>query len=350
MRRLVTVSFTALDAGGGVPKFNRDLHAAFPDRECVHFCWDEFFGGTSISHQTCSTPEWEKARLLNHWLVARKHVGPDDVIVADGFWADGLQHLPYVISHSHGIWSHLTVEDAAAGKQPDMPFHHAAQVAFRQRWTKLGKPLTAVSDFIANQMRLQWGFPSTVINNGVDTDFYRPKEYETSYCGDGPIVIHGVNDRSNANKGWDHIELLIQQLGTPHVMSYDEAYDMFCLFSDRPWEKHEVLAQAAVVVHPSGFEGNSMFVAEALASGVPVLGYDVGYLWKAAAELGSVIDRTRRSPKYTLEATRYLLDNMPMMEHLGGGFGKCRELAVRDLSIRTFRKNWRAYVERLEAA
>jgi glycosyltransferase involved in cell wall biosynthesis len=339
--RLVTISFTGLDAGGGVPKFNRDLHDAFPDRERIHFCAQDL---PSNEHRRW---EWEQARALNLHLVQTKKITRDDVIVADGFWAAGLESFPHAISHSHGIWSHLTFEDVLNGKQPENPFHHVAQVDFRRRWIKSGRALTAVSGFISTQMYLQWGFlTDRVIENGVDTERYKPMEYRTSYLRDEPLIIHGVNDRSNVNKGWDHIQLLIDSLPGVRVMSLDEANDQFVFFSDRPWEKHEVLSQATLVVHPSGYEGNSMFVAEALASGVPVIGYDVGYMY-SLQELPTVIDRRRRSPELTLGAVRDTLAN-PAIMRLSAEMG--RKIAVDELSIEKFRNRWRTFIEGVENA
>lgn len=349
MSRIVTISFTPLDAPGGVPKFNRDLHSAFPDRECVHFCWEEFFRGTDLAHQP-HIPEWERARILNHWLVGRKHVTADDVIIADGFWAEGLEHLPKAISHSHGIWSHLTKDDVDAGKEPDMPFHHTAQVTFRKKWTRLGKPLTAVSEFIAEQMRLQWGFESKVINNGVDTDLFRPLapgdcsterfEVRKRIQRDRRIVVHGVNDKGNVNKGWDHIQHLLDA-DYAEVLSLDELAQKFSL------PKNEALAQADVMVHPSAYEGNSMFVAETMACGVPIVGYDVGFLYsvKDNGFIGQILPRKDRSPALTSWATAKLLSHVP-----GRYFCSAvvRRVACQDLSIEKFRANWRAYVEEIE--
>src|SRR6185503_12581274 len=100
-------------AGGGVPAFNRALHAAFPDRECRHFCWEDF--PWSSSPDLMGLSEWDRASTLNSYLVKSRSITAEDVVVADGFWAKGLEHLPFAISHSHGIWSHLTLEDALEG-------------------------------------------------------------------------------------------------------------------------------------------------------------------------------------------------------------------------------------------
>ena len=283
-------------------------------------------------------PEWEKARILNHYLVQSKKILATDVVIADGFWADGLQHLDRVVSHSHGIWSHLTKEDVDAGRQPDMPYHHATQVNFRRRWTEMGKHITAVSDFIANEMDRQWGFKvDRVINNGVDVDRWVPRTYYLDRK--RPLIIHGINDRGNLNKGWDHIELLKTEIDAD-VLSLDEAAEFVS------GTKTFAMQQADLVVHPSGYEGNSMFVAEAMASGVPVIGYDVGFLWSIKGSFGTcVMDRTKRPPEETLENVRYELeapDLLPMMGEIH------RHIAVEKLSSAQFARAWGDYIKEIE--
>lgn len=344
MRRIVTISYTGINASGGVPNFNRSLHAAFFDRECLHFCWTDFPWHPEVDARGES--EWGRARTLNEYLVRSRKVTADDVVVADGFWSDGLDHLPLAVSHSHGIWSHLTHEDVLAGKQPDMPLHHAVQVEFRRRWLSRGKHMTAVSRFIADQMMLQWGFAvDRIINNGVDTSIFKPRT-RTACRLDRRLVIHGVNDRTNVNKGFDHIRRLIE-LNRCHVMSLDEASAWFQGFDDGPWSKAEVLAQADMVVHPSGYEGNSMFVAEALACGVPIVAYDVGYLaeFSGRTDFGHVIPLRERSPGTTFcSVVSILLSSSSELAAMGG---LARSIAP---SIESFSVNWRSYVEEIENA
>ncbi len=343
-RRLITVSYTGLQAGGGVPKFNRDIHyAAFADRPTKHFCWEDFPWHPEIDAR--GETEWGRARTLNEYLVRSRLITSDDVVIADGFWAAGLEHLPLAISHSHGIWSHLTLADVQAGKQPDMPYHHAAQVAFRQRWKGLGKSLTSVSDFIADQLKLQWGLTvDRVINNGVDTAHWAPRDYEVSRT--RPVIIHGVNDPSNVNKGWDHIQVLKNSIDAD-ILSLDEACSFFS-------STHRfALAQADLVVHPSGYEGNSMFVAEALSCGVPFLGYDVGFAYWISrnvdwhGRIGAVVSRTNRSPETTLAWTRHLLEEL--QTHGKTLRSNARNVAVKNLSLDQFCSGWRDFVAGLEA-
>ncbi len=347
MRRIITISYTGLDAGGGVPKFNRDLHAAFPDRECHHFCWMDFPWHPEVDER--GETEWGRARLLNEYLTRSRLVRSDDVVIADGFWAAGLEHMPLAISHSHGIWSHLTADDVAAGKQPDMPYHHVAQVEFRRRWLGLGKCMTAVSHFISEQMRMQWGFEvEAVIPNGVDIGVYHPRYGEKSvYVQDKPLIVHGVNDRANKNKGWDHIELLKEGLGDQtYIYSLDELYAQSRIWSDRnDWDKPSLLAQADVVVHPSGYEGCSMFVAEAMASGVPIVAYDVGALYDLENDgFGMIMPLSSRSPEFTLNTVNTVL-NLWTAEARAEAGCYAREMAERRHSLENFRARWREYIE-----
>ena len=273
-----------------------------------------------------------------------------DVVVADGFWAAGLESLPYVTSHQHGIWSHLTELDVRAGKPPDMPHHHAAQVEFRRRWKGLGKRMTAVSDFISQEMHIQWGYESRVINNGVDTDIWKP---DTAKFGrKRPLVLHGVNDPGNINKGADHIRMLEQMLDAD-VMSLDQAFTRWGRAFGTPdcpqGTKPQVLAQADLFVHPSGFEGNSMMVAQALACGLPFVGYRVGALAFAhETQLGEIIDLQNRHPRVTLDAVRHVLGEITSGhdKHCGTN---ARQFALDNLSLTRFKQQWRSYVEEMIA-
>jgi hypothetical protein len=343
VNRIVTISFTPLDAPGGVPKFNRDLHAAFPDRERVHYSWWDFPWHMEVDDN--GIPEWEKARTLNHYLISSRKILPTDVVVGDGFWVDGLDHMRNAVSHSHGIWSHLTKEDVDAGKKPENPFHHVAQVNFRNRWTGSKKHITAVSDFIAYQMRVQWGFVvDYVIENGVDTELYVPTT--SRFPRKKSIIVHGVNDRGNVNKGWDHIQVLIDRAHTDaefnvEILSLDEMTERYG--GPKEW----ALSQADIFVHPSGYEGNSMMVAEALACGLPTVGYNVGqlYVYESTGKdvFGRVLDRRNRSPETTLHACKDLIKLPEAIRREMGVQARCVAPTKESFVL-----NWRSYVEEIE--
>lgn len=332
-RRVVTISYTGLDAPGGVPRWNRDFHSAFPDRERVHFCWQDF-PAWSEGHALL---ENVKAHILSGYLLRKRLVTDEDVVVVDGFWGAGLEHLPFLISVCHGIWGHVTAADVAAGKQPENPILHAAQVSFRKRLAVRNGRMVSVSDFIADEMKLQWNLEVPVINTGIDLDEWKPVEHNNSI----PLVIHGVNDRGNLNKGWDHIEAIESQFTkTADVFSLDQVCDI------KKCSRQVALASADVCLIPSGFEGNSLFCLEALACDVPIVAYDVGLPYLRAKTpgfkpvIGRIVPRQFRTPQMTAAA----LGNWLATKRADDAKPSPREW-VSQFSIQNFRQQWYDYVE-----
>lgn len=338
--KIVTVSYTSLGSPGGVPRWNRDLHSAFPGM-CKHFSWDDFVKSTGRDY---NIPEWEKAKWLAKFLLQKRLVSSDDVILADGFWADGYDPLR-TVSICHGNWSHTTADDVAAGIPPEFPEHHAAQLDFRRRHVKAGGRLVAVSDFIADQCKLQWPDLGTipVINNGIDLTKFVPASKKVKRT--RPVVVHGVPGQ-DVNKGYDHITLLKREFDAD-VLSLDEAAYFFnSIQSERHFTKYQALAQADLVVIPSAHEGNSYFVAESLSSNSPLVCYDVGLMYAARRDgngnrIGEVIQRRDRSPERTLEGTRCLFKRIQQQDKLLDSRGY-----IADFSLERFQVEWRCYVER----
>lgn len=338
MSRVVTISYTTLDAPGGVPRWNRDFHSAFPDWEKAHFCWQDFPGAS----EGASMPEWVKAQVLNQYLLQKRLVTSDDVIIADGFWLSGLEHLPRVVSVCHGIWGHVTKDDVDAGKMPENQFLHVAQVDYRRKLWALGVKMVAVSDFIADEMERQWGWKVPVINTGIDLSIWSPLIRGIS---NKLIIVHGINDRGNRNKGWDHIEAVKRVcIDVADVLSFDELHERTgCLI------KSNSLPYADLCVIPSSFEGNSLFCLETLACDIPIIGYDVGlpYLAKKLNQshlIGRVLDRNNRTPQYTASCVYLYL--IARLAEGGEKFERPRDW-VSQFSIDKFRQQWYDYVKGL---
>jgi glycosyltransferase involved in cell wall biosynthesis len=337
VRNIVLISYTPLDASGGVPRWNRDFVAGFPGTK--HYSWWDVL--PSVGGKDANIPEWDKARILNQWLIWSKRVTKDDVIIVDGFWGLGLEEYD-VISVAHGIWSHLTQKDVEAGKQPEFPVHNKVQSEYRKKHLERGGKIVAVSDFIANQMKLQWGFESEVINNAIDLEKFRPVQKMSNWT-DSRLVIHGVTTH---NKGFDHIEAVKNALPNDDVMLLDEA----AAFLELP--KYEALANADLVVQPSAYEGNSYFVLETLACDVPIVAYDVGLLYSISTIaknngiipcIGSIINRDFRSPEETAKVAKFILDSVSRERSLYNP-RKVAEL----FSIQNFHEQWKGYLTRHE--
>jgi glycosyltransferase involved in cell wall biosynthesis len=326
---IVLISYTAINAPGGVPRWNRDFMSWFPGTR--HYSWWDTAKALGIPPEIQSIPEWEKAKLTSKYLLSYKLIKEDDIVIGDNWWVDGLEHRERTISVAHGNWSHTTLEDVHRGIPPEFPVHAEQQLAFRKRYFAAGRKLVAVSDFIAHEMARQWGFHAYVINNGIDLEKFKPAEVKIPRK--RPIIIHFT---TTANKGLDHIEAVKREVGAD-VWLLDEAAEKLGL------PKYEALAQADLVVHPSSHEGASMAVLETLACDVPIVSYSVGQLWKGymdEAPVGELLNRNIRSSATTVEATMHAL------RMISDGW-KCRPREwVSQFSIQNFHATWREYLEK----
>lgn len=350
-RNIVLVSYTSLDSPGGVPRWNRDFIKCFP--EAAHYSWQDF----SRANGDFPVPEWQKAEILERWLLQTGRRKPDDIVIGDGWWAGSL-HPENIVSVCHGIWGHLLKEEADAGMEPDFPDNHREQIFYRKRISNKGR-LVSVSEFIKHQMAIQWGFKSTVINNAIDNS--RVLEHGSFIRSDRsrPLVIHGINDESNLNKGFDHIEFLKSNVDLT-LWSLDEAHHLLQqlkpLYLRNEYSKFDTLRDADFVVIPSAYEGNSYFALETLACGIPVVAYDVGLFWEMSPNNeangiigdyspGIILDRKRRSKETTLEGVKLLI------EMIGNDNMKKRCLVdpkriAERYDIKVFRNQWKDYLKR----
>jgi glycosyltransferase involved in cell wall biosynthesis len=326
MNRIILTSFTSIDSPGGVPRWNRDFVKHFP--KALHYSWSDLVNDTGGD---IYIEEWSKAKILNQWLLHNKLVDHDDIVITDGFWGDGL-FPDKTVSVAHGIWSHLTKDDVDSGKSPEFPVNNIMQVNYRRRHLAAGGRIVAVSDFIAEQLELQWGWKVEVINNAIDVDKFKPLSKRKDRV--RPIIIHGV---TTTNKGFDHIDA-IKSLDAD-VWLLDEASERLSV------PKYDALKEADVVVQPSAYEGNSYFVLETLASGVPIVVYNVGLMHEALKKgwngmFGTILDRKLRSPQTTLKATESILKTIdgPNLMRQGA------RIFAEDYSIEKFGRQWEEFL------
>lgn len=329
--RIVTLSYTPIDAPGGVPRWNRDFAAGI---QCQHYSWWDAL--PAVGGVDKPIPEWDKAQVLGAYLGWSKKIGKDTIILADGFWAAGVENFvprEQVISVCHGNWSHTTKDDVDKGIPPEFPDHHRFQLSFRKKHQAAGGKLVAVSEFIAHQCKIQWDMDMPVVNNGIDLLKFHPTEEKLPRS--RPLVIHFT---TNAGKGFDHIQAVKDSVDAD-VYLLDEAEQKLGI------PKYEALAQADLVVHPSAHEGNSYAMLETLASGVPLVAYEVGLMKEARRliagqgpePIGVILDRDRRSPELTVEGVKFALTRLKRFQP--------REFAMR-YSLGRFQQDWRDYLKK----
>jgi len=200
-------------------------------------------------------------------------------------------------------------------------------------------------------MDIQWGFKSTVINNAIDLDKFKPRKNTDSCTGRGmrPLIIHGVNDKHNPVKGWDHIQYLKENIDAD-VWSLDEAYAFFKRH-DPNVGKYEVLTYADLVVIPSAYEGNSYFALEAMACDIPIVAYDVGLFYEISkmkegfmSNVGPILLRRLRSKKETLDGVKHALRKSILSGSSYWDHTSSRKVAE-NYSIQKFHEQWKDYLK-----
>lgn len=365
------ISYTPLDAPGGVPRFNRYLKRVLEEvgHEVRHWSWWDMSAGYHMLANHCNSPEDARASILSRYLDGNHLISRDDVIIGDGFWCGDFAKMGYkkVISVAHGIWGHVTKADIDAGIQPENPGLHAAQIAHRRDHQRRGLPIVAVSRFIKEQMELQWGIEASVINNAVD-----PEDFGIT-CGPLPnwtddiCVVHGINERGNTNKGWDHIQACMDAVKGLDVRvdfySLDELHEFLEAEKfQEPKNKMWSLMNADVALIPSGYEGNSYFALECLNIGVPCVAYDVGLfrefqmdsLYRIGGELeafgdqsilspaGVIMPRTARSPRRTADG---LLEMINLQKQKVFSAERVRDRVREVASFDLFRYKWQEAIE-----
>lgn len=147
-----------------------------------------------------------------------------------------------------------------------------------------------VSRFVAHRLHQRFGLPTSklrVVYNGVDVQRFRqaaaPSECEYTVCVAALIADKGVDIllRAFAHPSLRNRQLLVCGDGPERAalerLSSDLGLDGRVRFLGLRDDVHEQLAQAAVVVHPAVWgEAFGLTIAEAMASGRPVVGCDVG--------------------------------------------------------------------------
>lgn len=172
-------------------------------------------------------------------------------------------------------------------------YHSRAQAIYHRycvwRWNRLSyeaaDAVVAVSRFCAEPLLAAVGNRLRIINNGVDTAHFRPGEDGRTASPHEPFRLLFVGNPSR-RKGADLLAPLAQMLGADYEVQSlgglrrDYVPGPDCrvrpLSRRPPDEMPEIYRAADALVAPSRFENFSYAVLEAMACGLPVLGFARG--------------------------------------------------------------------------
>lgn len=263
MRILIVTPYR--NYSGGVESINRTLQTLFELEGC------------EVDYLTAEVPvnKWDFAikRIVGLPAVtAREYRKIDasryDVVIANGEFCWGIDH-PKTICLFHGSYRgfrdylkpHLSLRQYVA-----LSWH--GQI---QRMAARGKPVVAVSHFIASILKRQGICVAQVIENSIDTDHFRPEPRARGnrYVFVGSYHYYG--------KGFDVLEQLAKQgLAIDCVTNKRPAKGLGFINVVNRSEMPDIYRRYRMLVFPSRFEAASLVPLEAMSCGLPVVVTNVG--------------------------------------------------------------------------
>lgn len=268
---------------GGVAKFGWYLQQAV--RNLHGFAWEDL---PDWQEYELKSQDWDKAPLLNAWLLKEGHIDKDTTVIVDGFWGLGLEGKVYrLISVCHGSFAGAMVEHM---KNPwDNGFLLGQSVRHQEAfWRDSGCEIVTVSHNVDWELtRLSGVEASVIIQHGIDMDIFHPAPPLPE-----PGLILEVTGGHPA-KG----SMIIEEL---RGMGYN--IEPFGVTSGDLKEEAERWSSATVALFPSHYEGCSYALIEAMSRGCNPVSYLTGLARDLPSECGEFID------DYSVEAFAHAID------------------------------------------
>jgi glycosyltransferase involved in cell wall biosynthesis len=231
--KIAIISYTSRQEGclSGVERFNVLLQRAVGG---------EIYTGTMFNRLV--------PQDLNRYLWINKLIDKDTLCIVDGSWGVGIPKEIPIISVVHGSWTEFVLRNTGRleiNKEQDL------------MWHRPNTKMVAVSEASAKYLEIHHKVKADkIILNGVDINVFKP----INRFSNKPIVIHCARDYNKDGQGkFDKIKELLQGkfefkfLNAPDGMEYLD------------------FQMADIVLQCSNYEGNSYFMLEGMASGLPVV-------------------------------------------------------------------------------
>jgi len=294
---------------GGVEKFAMYLNRAIP--ELTKVSWPDYPQWTNKN----ALADFEKAQILNDWLLETGQLGKDSTVIVDGYWGRGLEgKVGRLISVCHGSYAGRLIQYMIYPWGENISNKEISEQ--EAIWRHEEVEVVSVSHESAREVAMIADKVSTVIRHGVDLDVYKPLGYERN------CYMHAA---TSARKGIDVIDMMAKGFGTQVLAMGVKSGNME--------SEAKRLNQAIVLVAPSRHEGNTYLLNEAMACGTPVLTYATGFANELALKCGVVLDDLSPSAfKIALEKENWsAFDPRSWAEHF--------------CDYETFAESWKEYID-----
>jgi len=313
MRKIVIVARRSIETGpGGVPVHCHFLQRTFPEAEMVT---------ADTVHLKVSSVE-QLAVNLGREAERQGLVGPDDIIIADGFWGSGFSNQDRVVIVCHGTYGGYMGPDYRLSQLQAkvFPGHH----------------IVSVSPKAADEAKQLYGIDSdAVILTGVDTDIFTPTEQPGNYPVIGEIKV--LNAKGPRGSTIDIARTII----TAEKIGWLE------ISGDWPNDIVVGMKKCNIFIHISKHEGCSYSVNEALSCDIPIISNRCGLFWNYEDQFLT---------KYKMNVAEMVSDAPSEQEIINAIRKICanrrlyqpREWTLKYNSLEVFKKRWQEYIGTLQ--
>ncbi|MCL4475413.1 MAG: glycosyltransferase family 4 protein [Nitrospirae bacterium] len=286
---LILTGFHPSTYTGGIETFTKTLIGLIElsNRKAEVICASEFGNAYNLYHAFIGQVYTAGRSLLS------LRSGTYDFVVANGYYGGG--YFPknlntFTIFHS----THAGYADALKGFVPLSTYYEIRYVIgeLLERSSASGARIIAVSDRVKSELEGYYGLGDIeVIPNPVDTGFFfrlhDKEELRNKYAVPRNRKVGLFVGRWEISKGRDIIERLMQELNdlywvivtsTGGETSPPEGENITTLSGLNRTQMREIYSLSDFMLFPSRYEGFGLAAAEAMASGLPVIGAPVGFL------------------------------------------------------------------------
>lgn len=257
-----------------------------------------------------------------------------DLIIANGEHALGITH-PKVLNYFHGSYLGLR------GKRPcwHKSYWTLSYLSLVQKWASRGKKVLSVSSFLNTVLEKQGIKVWKIFSPAIDCSLFFP---ETTVQKEGDYLF--VGSGSYYNKGFDLLDALALKGKKSTCISQRRQSPLLEFHTDISSNEMPLwYRKFKFFIFPSRFESFGLAPLEAMASGLPLLMFDIGIGEEIKKKLPEFILSLEKEdhPEDFLRRIKTLEENYENLSK------RAREFVTENYSLECFDKNLQKILEEL---
>lgn len=255
--------------------------------------------------------------ILNRHLLKQGLIDANTLCIVDGSWGLGIPEEIPVISVVHGTWAEFNYRN-----------HGRLQIDQEQdqMWHRKNLKIVAVSRASAGQLEKHHQVKADkIILNGVDTNYFKPIEKRN----ETPIILHCGRDYNKDGHG------ILQEIERRLCDKFK-----FKLLQAPEGKEVSFYQWADLALSCSYYEGNSYFLLEAMACGLPVVATETGLFEDQSFEgsgMGVIVYPYNAKVEYFIEAIELIFKDKKRYVP--------RRWVLENCSLEKWEKQWKDFLK-----